>query len=140
MAVKARNDLDRSAAHAVLMDLDPRFGQLDMNGGSAAITEFLEAWYEDATTLDMYAYARDTHLPLSAEIRPGTVRNLFREVLASRGRVGDTTKLKLTVEIFGGLSGEVRSSGAHSVMIRNQAGDMFDAWYWSITKAVIEIR
>lgn len=53
---KTRNDLDRSAAFTILLDVDPQFGSSIEDGG-ATITSFLEDWHADPST-NMYKFAQ----------------------------------------------------------------------------------
>jgi hypothetical protein len=139
MAVKARYDLDRSAAHEILSTLDPRFRKLRMNEAGAAISEFLEAWYNDNTTLDMYAYARDTHLPLTSPISTEVLREMFTAV-ANSALPGGGHRLRLVVEACNGVRGEVRqrlTTGEYKVV---GASWVINVWIWTITQAAIEVR
>ncbi len=56
MAGKVRGELDRSAAHAILLDVFHGFADSPDDGG-ATITRFLEAWYADTLFTSMYAFA-----------------------------------------------------------------------------------
>jgi hypothetical protein len=47
----SRHPLDRSAAHAALLELDPQgFGKQDMDTTSATITRFLDDFYASGET------------------------------------------------------------------------------------------
>ena len=53
---KPRFDLDRSAAFTVLLDVLPGYAE-SVDDGGRTVTEFLAAWYDDAST-DMHEFAR----------------------------------------------------------------------------------
>lgn len=52
-----RSQLDRSTMFTCLLDLSPKYGQLDTKVGERITTEALASWY-DSTATNMYEFVK----------------------------------------------------------------------------------
>lgn len=78
-----RNPLDRSAAHAALLEYHGPFAKADLFETSAIITDFLEDFYA-SPSLDMGAFARtwrQAPQPLAVQHRRAETRAALASVL-----------------------------------------------------------
>lgn len=77
-----RNPLDRSAAHAALLEYVPAFGKTDLNGSSAMISVFLADFYASPST-NMGDFAKrwspDRPQPLAVQHRRAEARAALRK-------------------------------------------------------------